>query len=357
MRSCRALALLSLAFPTSLAAQLDVRLDAGAARLSQRALPVRNATTMAITALDAGRAWSLWSSALAARSDSDVTAQGVGVATVFMPVGERLRLEAGVVGAAFGASRALPATAVSGTARTQLLLGDAWVEAGASRGRVARSGVSSPLTTGSLGAGWHSGALTLALGASAVRGDTRYQDASLVSRFERSRWELGAAAGARRSTSALPRDATWAEADASWWLVPHVALVASAGRALEDATRGVPSTRYMTLAVRLALRPRAWSHAATRERPSLTIERRDEQHVIVVSAGRAQKVELMADFTGWEPVVLEARDGEYRVTLPRIAAGAHQVAIRLDGGAWMVPVNLSPADDDFGGRVGLLSVP
>ncbi|MDB4905277.1 MAG: hypothetical protein JWO05_61 [Gemmatimonadetes bacterium] len=351
------LALLTLAIPTSLAAQLDVRLDAGAARLSQRSLPVRSAMTSALTVQDAGRAWSVWSSALAARSDSDATAQGVGVATVFMPVGNRLRIEGGVVGAAFGASRALPVTAASGTARGQLLAGNAWIEAGGSRGRVWRMGSSAPLTTISAGAGWRRDALTLAAGASAVRADTRYRDASLIARLSRARWELGAAAGARHTSDVSPGDATWGEVDAAWWLSPRVALAASGGRALEDATRGVPSTRYATVAVRVALRSRAWSHAATRERPALSIEMHGEQQLLTVSAAGAQRVELMADFTGWEPVELTQTGASFSMTLARVAAGSHHVAIRVDGGAWLVPANLSPADDDFGGRVGLLSVP
>jgi hypothetical protein len=45
-------------------------------------------------------------------------------------------------------------------------------------------------------------------------------------------------------------------------------------------------------------------------------------------------------------------------TLERgIAPGTHRVAIRVNGGAWVVPPNLPHVSDEFGGEVGLLIVP
>jgi hypothetical protein len=74
-------------------------------------------------------------------------------------------------------------------------------------------------------------------------------------------------------------------------------------------------------------------------------------------APKAERVELMADFTGWEPIALErASDGWFvnRAVTP----GLHRLAIRIDGGAWIAPANVPKLrDDDLGGAVGLITVP
>jgi hypothetical protein len=79
------------------------------------------------------------------------------------------------------------------------------------------------------------------------------------------------------------------------------------------------------------------------------------QRIVVLAPG-ASTVELMADFTGWEPVALGRRDDGFALELP-IAPGTHRVAIRVNGGPWMVPSNMPAIDDDFGGRVGLVVIP
>ena len=56
-----------------------------------------------------------------------------------------------------------------------------------------------------------------------------------------------------------------------------------------------------------------------------------EQRVLRVRASGARTVELMADFTDWEPVTLTpgAAGFERAFTL---AAGTHRVVVRIDGG-------------------------
>jgi hypothetical protein len=78
--------------------------------------------------------------------------------------------------------------------------------------------------------------------------------------------------------------------------------------------------------------------------------------VIVTGVEHAARVEVAATFTGWDPVPL-VRDGNaWRLDRP-VTSGTHRVLIRINGGPWLVPSNLPAAADDFGGSVGLLTVP
>ena len=78
--------------------------------------------------------------------------------------------------------------------------------------------------------------------------------------------------------------------------------------------------------------------------------------LVVTGAQHAQRVELAATFTGWEPVALLREGDQWRLDRP-ITSGTHRVLLRIDGGPWLVPGNLPAAADDFGGSVGLLTVP
>jgi AMP-activated protein kinase-like protein len=65
---------------------------------------------------------------------------------------------------------------------------------------------------------------------------------------------------------------------------------------------------------------------------------------------------MMADFTGWEIVVLERSGNEWRLT-QEVPPGLHRIAIRVDGGDWIAPPGLPRATDELGGVVGLITVP
>jgi hypothetical protein len=43
------------------------------------------------------------------------------------------------------------------------------------------------------------------------------------------------------------------------------------------------------------------------------------------------------------------------VTLPMLA-GTHEIALRVDGGAWVVPPGLTMIRDEFGGLSGILVI-
>jgi len=43
-----------------------------------------------------------------------------------------------------------------------------------------------------------------------------------------------------------------------------------------------------------------------------------------------------------------------QLTLP---AGAHRIAVRVNGGPWRAPRGLAPVNDDFGGKAGVVVIP
>lgn len=73
-------------------------------------------------------------------------------------------------------------------------------------------------------------------------------------------------------------------------------------------------------------------------------------------APAAAKVELMGDFTHWEPIAL-ARDagGRWSATIA-VPPGVHHLNVRVDGGAWGVPPGLPVLRDEFSGVVAVLIV-
>jgi 1,4-alpha-glucan branching enzyme len=75
-----------------------------------------------------------------------------------------------------------------------------------------------------------------------------------------------------------------------------------------------------------------------------------------VRAPGAGRVELVGDFTDWDPLALQRTRGDtWEITLP-LASGTHRLNVRVDGGEWGVPPGISAAPDEFGGVVGLLLI-
>ena len=176
----------------------------------------------------------------------------------------------------------------------------------------------------------------------------------------------------------------WINASVALWLGRTFALTASGGRYPSDPLQGYRPATYGEIGLRLGVRdftePRA--SASTPDRAlvpaasrSLSVLARAEQEterrvsafdltttsgvqrMIRIHAPSAQRVEIIGDFTGWQPVPLMAASeaGWWTVTLP-IPAGTSETNIRVDGGAWLVPPGLTSLADEDGGVVGVLSV-
>jgi hypothetical protein len=75
-----------------------------------------------------------------------------------------------------------------------------------------------------------------------------------------------------------------------------------------------------------------------------------------VRAPGARLVEVMGDFTDWEPVQLKLMGDAWRFETP-LRSGVRRLNVRVDGGPWSVPVGATLEHDDFGTAVGTIPVP
>ena len=355
-------------------------LDLGGAVLQQPGLTATNVVTAAGQFRVATPVSALFANAVGARtSDDGYTGQGVVSGSLYAQPGQRFRWELTATGSAFGLSNAAPAFAWQGLLREHLSgsLGGAFVGVGG--GQLSRSSV-----RGTIGVAQTGGYLRLddlgrdelsaALAYTSIRaisdvlGDVRYADAIGYWTHRTHAVELDIGGGVRVDARQRDVGQPWASANGTIWMSDRTAIVLSAGRALADVTRGIPSVRYLSLSFRVGTRPGTSGNALRVRRGHVDddggrLDVRGEGdgegalRIVTIHLPLAAGVELMADFTEWEPVAMtRLSNGDWRLERA-IAPGTHRLAIRIDGGPWMVPPNLPRVQDDFGGEVGILIVP
>lgn len=211
--------------------------------------------------------------------------------------------------------------------------------------------------------------------------DVHYSEATAAVRWTTDRAELGLDGGVRNGDRALGSgdERSWLSADAAFWVLPRLAVVASAGNFLSDPTTSAIGGRYANIGLRWALRravrdelprvilPRNIGRLedmgrVTNPNPApaseslLVEEGGDGRFTLRFTLPGASSAQLMGDFTDWSPVPLERdKDCWWAVTLA-LPAGVHRVNLRTDDGPWRSPPGLTAVDDGFGGQVGLLVV-
>lgn len=372
--------LLLIAAGSPLEAQWQLTADAGVARLQQLGIPESTALTLG-TSLDVLRErGSIRTSLLGARSDGDRwTAQGVLLASLLGAPGRSARWELAGAASTFGESSQRPT--VSGELMPRVRFdGGTGARGGAfgfGAGTIARDRSLNAFYHGQADAWLSASNDQLIASLSAVRRTaavnavvpslatvartTRalsYADGAMSWRHEQGAFSLGATAGLRIGLQGIDNTDAWASADMTAWMSSHSALVMSIGRTLDDVVRGVPRTRFASIALRIS----AWPHIGVPKRargvgPRVSAERSgDGRQRLDVLVANATRVELMADFTDWNPVVLERIDGVWRLERA-VTPGLHRIALRIDGGDWVAPANLPHATDDLGGVVGLITIP
>ena len=222
--------------------------------------------------------------------------------------------------------------------------------------------------------GWvvHEG---VALGAIATRtwtADVEYFDVVGTARWRDPFFKIDASLG-MRGWSDGGGQGVYGELHAQIPITGRLSALVSGGRYPSDHVRGAISSNFVSASLRVATsssrtRPPApqlralFSELERPGKPSagearLTVRASlEDLHTIRIEAPDAERVELTADFTDWQPTTLRHRgNGVWEVTV-RITSGVHRVNVRLNGGAWIVPRGLRAEEDDFGGRVGVLVV-
>jgi hypothetical protein len=367
--------LCALATRTPLYAQWAFTADAGVSHLRQAGIPESNAQTLGATLDAAGARSGLRTSVLMTRATADSwTGQGLVIGTIVGPNAGAARWQLDGAASAFGETNALPTTSGEVAARARIGSSIRGGALGAGVGAISRGTTHNPVYTAQ-GAGWWSidderlvanVALThtrslfgLASNLQTSPPSVSYLDVGASWRHDAGGLSMDVGGGVRGQNGS-PRSASgWGTLDAAAWLTPQLALAVGAGRTLDDVVRGVPHATFVSVALRISAQPHATilARRATVAGPRISAERlTDELRRIDVHVDSASRVEIMGDFTNWAPVALERAGDAWRLERA-ISAGPHRVAIRLDGGPWIVPVNLPRVEDDFAGTIGIITVP
>jgi hypothetical protein len=168
--------------------------------------------------------------------------------------------------------------------------------------------------------------------------------------------EVAAYGGWRGSPAASGIDASArGGGSATWWVTQNVALVLAGGSYSSDLLQGLPGGRFLAGGLRLATRRPLVLSVRPVAPPAYRREDGSGRLRFVVPGAR--RVEVVGDWTQWQPVPMErARDGAWvlNVALP---SGVYRFNVILDGEQWAVPSGVASVDDGFGGQTGVFIVP
>jgi hypothetical protein len=224
---------------------------------------------------------------------------------------------------------------------------------------------------------WHSFALIGNLTRTQVGAD-RFADVVGAARWTRAPVEIEARAGVRpwvHGSDEVGKAVTsmYGDVSALLSLGERISLALNAGSYPADPVRRILAAKYVTIGLHLTVLGTEASPTALVTRVSAAPVRDDvvggnasrarieiapaaEGHAIRIHLLGAESVELMGDFTDWQPVPLtQIRPGTWQIQLA-LTPGIHRVNVRVDGGAWLVPAGARPEESEFGGAVGLVVV-
>jgi len=163
------------------------------------------------------------------------------------------------------------------------------------------------------------------------------------------------------SFDVTPESRQWASGQAAIWLTNKLAAVAGGGREPAQPTRGLPARSFASLGIMLAYWP--IPRGVVPVETPLSLIRAFEVRAAGTSLqrftariGGVETVEIMGDFTGWDPVQLIRRGRDHWELLFPVASGIHQINLRIDGGQWIAPPGVPSVKDGFNGEVGVLVI-
>jgi hypothetical protein len=183
----------------------------------------------------------------------------------------------------------------------------------------------------------------------------RYTEGALGAHLEGNAVALDLLGGLRRDPDAEHLYDPILVATAAFWTGETRAWTVSVSKLPPDFVRGADAASWLAVGMRF-FEPSPARSRAERARPVVLVSGTGAQRVLQVRASGAQTVEIMADFTGWEPVTLTPGTTGFERAFT-LTTGTHRVVVRIDGTSWRPATNTPAVDDDLGGRVGLLVVP
>jgi hypothetical protein len=200
-------------------------------------------------------------------------------------------------------------------------------------------------------------------------------DAVTTLHWQRGKFELDMSGGWRFPSHTDPSE-QWLNASGAFWFARTTALLVSGGKYPEGLVQGFPNVKYAIIGFRLttpsARRSAARAYGSADERPlppalgrpaemipelfAVVTEHGAPFRTVRIIAPGADRVEIMADFTDWEPMPLEARaDGSWQGAVS-VPPGTYLVSVRVNGGAWGAPPGVPARRDEFGTDAGVVVI-
>ena len=355
-------------------AQASASLEAGVSHVDYDGFLPSGAASVT-PSLRLERAWA----ALTARGTAlafesgNTSLQGAVAASLYAPLSREWRAEvAGTLGGSRYEDFAEFWHALA-RGRVHRIAGQSGIWLGGSAGRTSY-GAGSRGVIAAEGGGWariRDVSLSAAISVTGV-GDTTWAD---LEGFARWSWRnlIVDANGGFRAFSQGAGSGAYGELTGTYAVNDRLALVLGGGRYPVDPVRGSIAGRYATAALRVRLTGDAEAPAARLARAAadpvmaengnlrarfdlVPVNGAVSTYELVIRAPLAERVEIMASFTDWEPQLLQrAADGTWRLRW-RLPPGVHRLNVRLDGGSWVAPAGTTPMPDDFGGQVGVFVI-
>jgi hypothetical protein len=191
----------------------------------------------------------------------------------------------------------------------------------------------------------------------------RFVEGSAAIRVDQDESSLELAGSLRRDPGAERLVEPGYSATATVWISSSRALLINVSRQLPDFVHGAEASQSFSVGMRFN-EPSPAAGRIARSRPIVLVDSVESarpdtagspRRMLRVRAPSVHRVEVMGDFTGWEPVELVAEGDAFGAAFV-LSTGSHRMVVRLDGGPWVPAANTPAVDDDFGGRVGLLVV-
>ncbi|HKI96125.1 MAG TPA: glycogen-binding domain-containing protein [Gemmatimonadales bacterium] len=156
------------------------------------------------------------------------------------------------------------------------------------------------------------------------------------------------------AASGLP-NSTWGGASATLWVSRQLALVLRGGSYASDLLQALPRGKYISFGIRLSRgRPSVWAGTSA---PHALYAPAHGEAVLRFHVPKASRVDIVGDWTNWQPVALErASKGDW-IFRAHVASGVHRFNLIVNGKDWIAAPGVSAVDDGLGGKISLLVVP